>query len=134
MGPPEIDDEPGGDRRLAGELLARARRQAGLSQAELARRCKVPAPVVNAIERGKRQPSVATLAKLVRGAGVRLRLDLGGTSDEPGSLLPELLLSRETGIEAGPADLARARRAYTALDFADSIRNAKGLDRQRGLR
>ncbi|HTU77711.1 MAG TPA: helix-turn-helix transcriptional regulator [Solirubrobacteraceae bacterium] len=60
--------------RVAGELLAEIRRAAGLSQAELARRCGVQRSVLSAYEHGRRQPSVAALARIARAAGMELRL------------------------------------------------------------
>jgi transcriptional regulator with XRE-family HTH domain len=58
----------------ASELLLESRRRAGLRQAELARRAGVTRSVLNAYERGHRQPSAAALARIVAAAGQRLRL------------------------------------------------------------
>jgi transcriptional regulator with XRE-family HTH domain len=60
--------------RVAGELIAEIRRTAGLSQAELARRCGVPRSVLSAYEHGRRQPSVAALARIARAAGMELQI------------------------------------------------------------
>jgi uncharacterized protein len=46
-----------------------ARRQAGLSQAELGRRAGVTQSVISAYESGTRQPSLPTLARLIEAAG-----------------------------------------------------------------
>jgi transcriptional regulator with XRE-family HTH domain len=43
-----------------------------MSQAELARRARIPRTVVNAYERGARQPAADTLALLVAAAGSEL--------------------------------------------------------------
>lgn len=59
---------------VAPELLREARRAAGLTQAELARRAGVPRSVLNAYERGHRQPGVDALASILRAAGFRLGL------------------------------------------------------------
>lgn len=56
----------------AGELLRKARKQAGLSQAELAQRAGVTQSVVSAYESGARQPSLPTLARLVEATGLAL--------------------------------------------------------------
>jgi len=53
-------------------LLRTSRARAGLSQAELARRARVPRTVVNAYERGSRQPAADTLALLVAATGSEL--------------------------------------------------------------
>jgi transcriptional regulator with XRE-family HTH domain len=58
----------------AAELLATARRRAHLSQAALARRCGIPRSVINAYERGNRQPGADALAAILRAAGFSLEL------------------------------------------------------------
>ncbi|HEX3510081.1 MAG TPA: helix-turn-helix transcriptional regulator [Solirubrobacteraceae bacterium] len=58
--------------RVAGELIAEVRRKSGLSQTDLARLSGVQAPVLSAYEHGRRQPSVAALARIARAAGVEL--------------------------------------------------------------
>ncbi len=50
------------------------RRRAGLSQAELARRAGLPRSVVNAYERGSRDPGAEALRRLVIAAGFDLAL------------------------------------------------------------
>jgi transcriptional regulator with XRE-family HTH domain len=62
------------DALVAGALIRELRRSAGLTQDALARRADVPRPVLSAYERGRRQPSVAMLARLCRAAGKRLAL------------------------------------------------------------
>ena len=57
-----------------GDLIREARRRAGLSQAELARRSGISRPTVNAYERGRREPGVDALATLLDAAGYRLAL------------------------------------------------------------
>lgn len=61
--------------KAAPKLLRDARRRAGLSQAELARRAGVPRSVVNAYERSSREPGVDTLEAILRAAGFRLGLE-----------------------------------------------------------
>ncbi|HEX2736750.1 MAG TPA: helix-turn-helix transcriptional regulator [Acidimicrobiia bacterium] len=58
----------------AGDLIFEARRRAGLSQAELARRAGVSRPTVNAYERGRREPGAEALQRLLAAAGSRLSL------------------------------------------------------------
>jgi predicted nucleotidyltransferase/DNA-binding XRE family transcriptional regulator len=50
-------------------LLRQARKKAGLSQTELARRAGVTQSVVSAYEAGRRQPSFPTLARLIEATG-----------------------------------------------------------------
>ena len=46
--------------------VIKARRMAGLTQAELARRAGIRAETLNRIEKGKRTPDTATIAKIER--------------------------------------------------------------------
>jgi transcriptional regulator with XRE-family HTH domain len=59
---------------VASELIAGIRNASGLSQAELARRSGLQQSVLSAYEHGRRQPSVAALARIARGAGLELEL------------------------------------------------------------
>jgi transcriptional regulator with XRE-family HTH domain len=88
-------------------VLTRARKRAGLTQAELARRAGTSQPVISAYEHGRRDPSIETLRRLVRAAGAELELGIGlrGTRDLP------------------PAtdDAERAERLVDVLLLADAI-------------
>ena len=46
--------------------IIRARRQAGLTQAELARRAAIRPETLNRIEKGKTRPDTVTIAKIER--------------------------------------------------------------------
>lgn len=65
---------------LVGEVLRRARVDAGLSQAEVARRAATSQSAVSAYERGLKSPSVATLQRLLAATGHTLQLRLGARS------------------------------------------------------
>jgi uncharacterized protein len=69
----------------ASVLLREARRNAGLSQAELARRAGTTQSVVSAYESASRQPSVPMLARLISAAGLELtmRVDRGPVHQRP---------------------------------------------------
>ena len=56
-----------GAAQTVGERLARARRERGFTQAELAHRTGVPQPSISAIERGHANPTLDTLQSLARG-------------------------------------------------------------------
>lgn len=58
----------------ASRLLVEARRATGLSQAALARKARIPRSVLNAYERGNRQPGADALASILSAAGFELRL------------------------------------------------------------
>ena len=59
------------------QLLVTARRRRGLTQAALARRAGTSQPVISAYEHGRRDPTTATLRRLVAAAGERLEFRLG---------------------------------------------------------
>jgi transcriptional regulator with XRE-family HTH domain len=81
------------------ELLVEARRRASLTQSELARRAGMPRSVLNAYERGTRQPGADALASILRAAG----FDLG--------LAPVIDHARNARVLAQVLDLAE-RLAY----------------------
>jgi transcriptional regulator with XRE-family HTH domain len=90
----------------AAQLLRHARRRRGLTQAELARRAGTSQPVVSAYERGHRDPSTATLRRLLAAAGERLELGLGEAASD---------------VEP-PVDLAEhGRRLVDVLLLADAV-------------
>lgn len=53
-------------------LVERARRAAGLSQAELARRAGTSRPTLSAYEHGRKSPTLATVVRLLAAAGFEL--------------------------------------------------------------
>lgn len=57
------------------ELLGRARSDAGLTQRELARRAGTSQPAIAAVESGRKQPTVATLARWLDAAGAGLTVE-----------------------------------------------------------
>src|SRR5664279_2851497 len=64
----------GRDADLAAKLIAQVARRSGLSQAELARRAGLDRSVLSAYAHGRRQPSVAALARIAGGAGLELEM------------------------------------------------------------
>lgn len=68
MGDEEVPEAAG--------LVRRARRHARLSQVELALRAGLPQSVISAYENGRREPSLATLRKLVNASGQQLTVDV----------------------------------------------------------
>jgi len=87
--------------RRAGDVLREARKQARLSQTDVARRSGVAQSVISAYESGRREPGVHTLARLVQETGHQLEL---GIIPEPDRRLglPDTALGRR---------LRRRRRA-----------------------
>lgn len=76
---------------IAWALLQEARRRSGLTQAELARRAGVPQSTVAKIERGRRDPSLSTLERLVHAAGLELRVQLAARDDHDLQLIDLML-------------------------------------------
>jgi transcriptional regulator with XRE-family HTH domain len=66
----------GGTPSSAAAILQLARLKAGLSQRALAERAGIPPTMVSAYERDKRQPTLATMTRLVEAAGFELRIQL----------------------------------------------------------
>lgn len=65
---------------VAARLLKEARLRGGLSQAELARRAGTSQPAVSAYEQGHKDPSAATLARLLAATGTSLATTVGPAS------------------------------------------------------
>ncbi|HEV3283160.1 MAG TPA: helix-turn-helix transcriptional regulator [Solirubrobacteraceae bacterium] len=94
----------------AATLIGDARSRANVSQAELARRTGMPAPVLSAYEHGRRQPSVAALERIAEAVGLEIRLLATDDGDlvRAGEILEqvldlaELLPSRRRGDLAYP--------------------------------
>jgi predicted nucleotidyltransferase/DNA-binding XRE family transcriptional regulator len=91
----------------AGDVLRRARHRAGLTQQALAQRAGVTQSVISAYESGRREPSFATLTRLVKSAGFTLEPHL-----EPAAAPSALTLVRE---HAG--ELRTALGALGAVDI-----------------
>ena len=80
--------------QAASKLIGDIRRERGLSQAELARAACMTRSVVNAYERGHRQPGVDALARIADAAGMRLRVDPAPRTVDPiraGRILEQVL-------------------------------------------
>ena len=76
---------------VASRILVEARHGTGLTQAALARKARIPRSVLNAYERGTRQPGADALAAILRAAGFDLQavplIDL----ERNGRILAEVL-------------------------------------------
>jgi transcriptional regulator with XRE-family HTH domain len=59
---------------MSHDLVLRARKAAGMSQAELARRAGTSRPTLSAYEHGQKSPTLATAQRLVEAAGFELAL------------------------------------------------------------
>jgi transcriptional regulator with XRE-family HTH domain len=95
----------------AAGLLQLARLKSGLSQRQLAERAGVPATMISAYERDRRQPTLSTLLRLLRAAGYDLRLQLV-PADNADDVLARLEAAR------GPRQRARRDRQIEAWRHA----------------
>ena len=68
---------------LIPNLVREARRRAGFTQAELAKRAGVPKSTVGRIESGARSPSTEMVERLVRAAGLDVSVSL--SEPDPGT-------------------------------------------------
>src|SRR5215510_2070317 len=93
-------------------LLQLARLKASMSQRELAERAGVPVTMISAYERDQRQPTLATLLRLLRAAGFDLRLHLAAY-DPHDEILGEL--------EARRSDAERHRRDRQIEAWRDAV-------------
>jgi transcriptional regulator with XRE-family HTH domain len=100
----------------AARILNMARRRAGLSQRELARRSGIPQPSISRIERGVVSPTVDTLERLVQGCGMELEpVDRPREDDVDRTLIREHLsmtpAERARWADSAWNELAPFRRA-----------------------
>ena len=75
----------------ASDLIRRARRSAGLTQAELARRLGRPQSVVARLEAPGANPKIDTLNKVVGATGQRIEVTLGPSAGIDESMIVEEL-------------------------------------------
>ena len=95
-------------------LLQLARIKAGMSQRQLAERAQVPVTMISAYERDLRQPTLATLLRLLRAAGFDLRMHLA-EHDPQDEILAALEESRSaTERDARDRQLEAWRNALPA--------------------
>lgn len=93
-------------RRESARMLAKARREQGISQAQLAERCGTDQAVISRIERGVVSPSLETLWRVAAGLGLRPVLSFeattGPTTFRISGSRAERLPARAAGDESRP--------------------------------
>ena len=97
----------------AAAMLSMARRRAGLSQRELARRAGVPQATISRIENAVVSPTVDTLEPLIRACGMELQIGERVSDGVDRSLIREAL-------RRSPAE--RARYSVAAARALESMR------------
>lgn len=86
---------------MLGPRIAALRREAGLSQTELAQRLKISPSAIGMYEQGRREPSAQTLVAMAQEFGVSTDFLLTGQACSPaeGDALGRMLLSRITAAD-----------------------------------
>lgn len=105
-------DDAQGLPSVSSALLQLARLKAGMSQRELAEQAAVPVTMISAYERDQRQPTLATLLRLLRAAGFDLRLHLAAYDPHD-----EIL----AGLEAGRSEAERHRRDQQLKAWREAV-------------
>ena len=110
---------------MGASVIRRARRRAGISQAELARRLATKQPVVARWESGARTPSLETVARAVEACGLALDVAIVERDEGEEALLrewqrlsPAQRVRRNERILETEAWLRGARRVDTPGDHA----------------
>jgi chemotaxis signal transduction protein/DNA-binding XRE family transcriptional regulator len=93
----------------AARILTDARRRAGISQRELARRAGTSQAAVARIELARQSPSIETLRRLVAACGIDLELELPAEGAAPPRALDGRLLRFALGDAAFAVPLAATR-------------------------
>jgi transcriptional regulator with XRE-family HTH domain len=103
----------------AGTLIKLARRDMGLSQRELACRAATSQATLSAYEAGRKSPSLDTLARIIRAAGLDLRIQLTPRDDHD-----EVMAAYEASLPERTRN-ARRKRDLAAINKA---RRTRGLE------
>jgi transcriptional regulator with XRE-family HTH domain len=103
---------------IAGNLLRDARRRLGLTQAQFAERVSLTQSKVSEYESGRRQPTLATVVRLIEAAGLELRLNLSDRDRHDEVLAASLALApqAQAGWEADRDRWVRNRKTMLALE------------------
>jgi transcriptional regulator with XRE-family HTH domain len=103
---------------LSGDLIVEARRRAGISQAELARRSGVAASLIGRYERYEVIPSLERLRELLRACGLELSFRLANVdpTDHDRTLIEREL--RRTAAERIRRGLAAGRASRSLAEHA----------------
>ena len=94
---------------ITGDVLATLRRRAGRTQVEVAAAAGIPASVLSAYERGRRQPSLLMASRIIDALGYSVKFDLVLDPAEQARRLHEVLDLAEA-LPYEPRPLASARR------------------------
>jgi transcriptional regulator with XRE-family HTH domain len=94
---------------ITGDVLATLRRRAGRTQADVAAATGIPASVLSAYERGRRQPSLANASRIIDALGYSVKFDFVLDPAVQARRLRDVLELAEA-LPYQPRPLASARR------------------------
>ncbi len=94
---------------ITGDFLATLRHRAGRTQADVAAAAGIPASVLSAYERGRRQPSLAAASRIIDVLGYAVKFDFVLDPSEQARRLRDVLELAEA-LPYQPRPLASARR------------------------
>ena len=94
---------------LSGATLRRLRLRAGLTQVVVAEAAGIPASVLSAYERGRRQPGHDVVSRIIDALGLRVRFEPAPDPEMQARRLVEVLTLAEA-LPYRPRPLAKARR------------------------
>jgi transcriptional regulator with XRE-family HTH domain len=94
---------------ITGDTLATLRRRAHRTQAEVAKATGIPASVLSAYERGRRQPSLANASRIIDALGYSVKFDFVLDPAEQARRLHDVLELAEA-LPYEPRPPASARR------------------------
>ena len=96
-------------------LVREARKRAGISQAELARRAGTTQSVISRLERGVTAPSMRTLSELVRACGFDLQVRLLPADDHNWAIVQQ-------NLRVSPTE--RLRQVTRTVEFIQEARKS----------
>jgi len=94
---------------ITGDVLASLRRRAGRTQSDVAEATGIPASVLSAYERGRRQPSLTNASRIIDALGYSVKFDFVLDPAVQARRLREVLELAEA-LPYEPRLLASARR------------------------
>ncbi len=94
---------------ITGDTLATLRRRSGRTQSEVAQTVGIPASVLSAYERGRREPSLANASRIIDALGYSVKFDFVLDPAEQARRLHDVLELAEA-LPYQPRPLASARR------------------------
>lgn len=113
--PPVLGDHAAAGAAAAAELVRAARRHAGVTQAELARRLGTRQSVVSRWERGHDEPRLSTLSRVARACGLAVTLHVEPDDVDVAQIRQQLAQTPEERL-ASVVNLSRLRAGARQVD------------------